>query len=289
MYNSVFLSCFGSSIYTTLGALNRINRILKKVVIWNVVGNASLIIYFKCLGVSYNDTVKLLDDFELTITMFNYSSLLIEDEDYKKRYIKDWLITHIENNKYINKESTLQNVYSKTGFFPCFIVWDSVNKKIVNLNPKTHPELSFIDCVLSCLCGIGTYKHYKMDNLVIKNVFAIDPIPLEYKFQLTEKELDYLYIINKNQLKNADLSSLGPFVDIQNNLLEEYLDRFSCKKLDNKKENILILYSNLIRTHSQDELHNLFDFGNRMCETFLEGQSTFDRYTNELKNIEEQK
>ena len=122
--------------------------------------------------------------------------------------------------------------------------------------------------------------------MVIKNVFAINPAPVEHRFSLEDKALNYLYIFNKNQLTNADTSSLGPLVDIENSLLEEQFDRFCNIKL--KKENTLILYSKLLRAHSVDELQNLYDFGNRMCETFLEGRSTFDRYRDELKQIEEQ-
>lgn len=263
------------------------NRILKKTVIWNVVGNSSLIIFLKCLGNSFSDMIDILDDLELTVSMYNYSSLLIEDETHKKKYIKSWLIDCMKNNNYLDKNSTLADVYAKTGFFPCFIVWNAVTKKIENINPKTHPNFSFIDCVLCCLCGIGTYKHHSVENDIYKNIFAIDPIPCEHVFQIEDKELNYLYIINKNQLNNSDLSSMGPLVDIENSLLEEYFDRFNLKKIEHK-DNTLILYSKLVRVYLVDELHSLYDFGNRMCETFLEGRSTFQRYQDELKSIEEQ-
>lgn len=287
MYNSVFLSSFGSSIYTTLGAVNRINRILKKTVIWNSVGNSSIIVFLKCLGYSFNDMITIFDNFELLVSTFNYSSLLIEDENYKKKYIKTWLVECMGESSYLDQDSTLEDVYTKTGFFPCFIVWNSELKIIENLNPKTHSKLKLVDCVLCCLCGIGTYKHYTIENNTYKNVFAIDPVPYEHVFKIEEKKLNYLYIINKNQLNNADISSLGPLVDIENSLLEEYFDRFNSKHLEHK-ENTLVLYSKLVRVHLIDELHNLYEFGNRMCETFLEGRSTFERYQDELKNIEEQ-
>ena len=286
MYNALFLSSYGSSVYTTLGALKKMERILKSVVIWNAVGNASLIVFFKCLGLSCDQIFDSFNTFKLIINMFNYSSLLIENESDKMKYIHKWLASMMEENDYINQNSTLAEVYTKTGFFPCFIVWDSNSKEIVTLNPKEFPELRFIDCIMSTLCGIGTFKHYKLKSMIIKNVFAINSAPIEYRFSLEDKELNYLYIFNKNQLTHADTSSLGPLVDIENSLLEEQFDRFCNVKL--KKENTLILYSKLLRAHSVDELQNLYDFGNRMCETFLEGRSTFDRYRDELKQIEDQ-
>lgn len=286
MYNALFLSSYGSSVYTTLGALKKMERILKSVVIWNAVGNASLIVFFKCLGFSCDQIFDAFNTFKLIINMFNYSSLLIENESDKMKYIHKWLTSMMEENDYITPDTSLAEVYTKTGFFPCFIVWDSNSKEIVTLNPKEYPELRFIDCIMSTLCGIGTFKHYKLKSMVIKNVFAINPAPVEYRFLLEDKELNYLYIFNKNQLTHADTSSLGPLVDIENSLLEEQFDRFCNVKL--KKENTLILYSKLLRAHSVDELQNLYDFGNRMCETFLEGRSTFDRYRDEIKQIEEQ-
>ena len=286
MYNALFLSSYGSSVYTTLGALKKMERILKSVVIWNAVGNASLIVFFKCLGYSCDQIFDAFNTFKLIISMFNYSSLLIENETDKMKYIQKWLVSMMEETDYINSNSTLAEVYSKTGFFPCFIVWDSNSKEIVTLNPKEFPELQFIDCIMSTLCGIGTFKHVQLKSMIIKNVVAINPAPVEHRFSLEDKALNYLYIFNKNQLTNADTSSLGPLVDIENSLLEEQFDRFCNIKL--KKENTLILYSKLLRAHSVDELQNLYDFGNRMCETFLEGRSTFDRYRDELKQIEEQ-
>jgi len=285
MYNGVFLSCTGSSIYTTLGSLKRMEKILKNVVIWNAMGNASLILYFKCLGISYDRMIDELNELKLIINMYNYSSLLNENENDKLRYIENFLLNYL-NDSYLTKESTLQDVYTKTGFFPCFIVWDSTNKKITTLNPKTYPSYKFIDCVLSCLCGIGLFKHYKLQNVVIKNVFAIDPLPLDYLFKLESKELTYLYIVNKNQLSNENTDMLGPLIDIQNSLIEEQLDRFCNTKLN--KENTILLYSKLLRTHSIDDLYNLYELGQRMCDTFLEGKSTFERYKDEVKNIEDQ-
>ena len=47
MYDSVFMSSFGSNIYETLGGLETNKEQLKNTVIWNSVGSASLIIFFK--------------------------------------------------------------------------------------------------------------------------------------------------------------------------------------------------------------------------------------------------
>ena len=286
MYDAVFMSSYGSTVYTTLGAIKKMERILKKTVIWNVMGNASLILFFKCLGYSCDQIVDELNRFELVINMFNYSSLLIENDSTKLKYIQNWLVKSIEISDYIQPSSTLADIYAKTGFFPCFIIWDSVTKEIVNVNPKQYPGLPFIDCIMATLCGIGTFKHYKLKSMVSKNLFAIDPAPLDFVFSLEDKPLNYLYIVNKSQLTNTEVSRLGPLVESENSLIEEQFDRFSNCKL--KKENTLVLYSKLLRVHAIDELHTLYELGARMCETFLEGRSTFDRYRSELRQIEEQ-
>lgn len=286
MYNAIFLSSYGSSVYTTLGALKRIERIVKKTVVWNCMGNSSLILFFKCLGYSYDQILEYIDDFELVVSMYNYSSLLIENDENKLKYIQSWLFKHIKSNDYLDKDSTLQDVYSKTGFFPCFIIWDSKSKDIITLNPKEHSNFKFIDCVLSTLCGIGTFKFFKLNGMIVKNLFAINPCPLEYAFNLEEPPLTYLYIVNKSQLVNTDLQSLGPLIDIENSLIEEQFDRFCNIKIH--EENVLVLYSKLIRKYSIEDLHYLYEFGMKLCETYLEGRSTFDTYQTEIKNIEDQ-
>ena len=45
MYDNILISSFGSNIYSTIGFLEGMKDELSSTVIWNVVGNASLIIF----------------------------------------------------------------------------------------------------------------------------------------------------------------------------------------------------------------------------------------------------
>ena len=71
MYDSVFMSSFGSNIYETLGALETNKNSLKNTVIWNSIGSASIIIFFKILGFTFSQTLEHLKTFELTHTFIN--------------------------------------------------------------------------------------------------------------------------------------------------------------------------------------------------------------------------
>ena len=96
--------------------------------------------------------------------MINCSSVLLEDEDKTKEFIKNWLIDKIEENGMLNKDSTLVEIYKSHNLFFNFICWCRSDEKIMQCNPKTTPDFTLIDCVMSSLCCIGTYREYNIDR-----------------------------------------------------------------------------------------------------------------------------
>ena len=60
MYNSVFMNCYSTNIYNTLGALTELKEDLSDIIIWNTLGNSSLIIFLKILGFNYNQMFEIL-------------------------------------------------------------------------------------------------------------------------------------------------------------------------------------------------------------------------------------
>ena len=64
----------------------------------------------------------ILKDFDLVSSMINCSSVLMEDEEKKRSYIKDWLTEKIESNGIINSETTLVEIYKSLTLFFNFIL-----------------------------------------------------------------------------------------------------------------------------------------------------------------------
>ena len=129
MYNSVFVNSFGSNIFETVGALDSVKDQLKKTVIWNTTGSASLIIFLKIIGFNFSQSFEHLRDFHLSHTFINGYCIIPEDEEVKKNVISEWLNEKIEINNLISKETTLGEIFKLTNIFPNFIVWSRTGKQ----------------------------------------------------------------------------------------------------------------------------------------------------------------
>ena len=70
MYDNILISSFGSNIYSTIGFLEGMKDELSSTVIWNVVGNASLIIFLKIIGFSYSQMTEKLESLQIAHTFF---------------------------------------------------------------------------------------------------------------------------------------------------------------------------------------------------------------------------
>ena len=87
MYDNVFISSFGSNLYNTIGFLESMKERTSDAVIWNSVGNASLILFLRIMGFQFHQMTQQLKDLNLSHTFINGFSLIPENEEEKKEYI----------------------------------------------------------------------------------------------------------------------------------------------------------------------------------------------------------
>lgn len=290
MYESIFINCSGSNIFTTLGALNNLKTELENSKIWNVSGNASLILYCKLIGLTYKQIYEKLKKLDLINSFINGHSLFPEDEDEKKEYIKKYLINSLKKTL-IKDDITLIEAKKLTGITPCFIVWNRTQEKIINLNPNDTPNLKLIDCVMATLTNIGVYKTYKINDNEYSSLENIECFPVSYSYYIDINKLFYLVNIT-NFIKEYSLGiNLGPLKDTENEFLlqkgeyHKYRIENSCQALP-KIENICKLYSVFSRGNSKEEEKlSLFVLGNKQSEGFLKGKDTYKVYQKYLETI----
>ena len=224
MYNSVFLSSFGSNIYDTVGALETMKDNLKNTIIWNSVGSASLIIFFKILGFTFSQTYSHLKLFDLAHTFINGYCIIPEDEEAKKKYISEWLINKIEINNLISERTTLSEIYKLTNIFPNFIVWSRKGEELCCLNPKTFPKMTIIESILSTLSCIGTHTQTQINDDTFSLYTVGNFYPHSREFLLEKKKITTLYIAHNSEHSFDDLVETSPFSYIENEIITQFIE-----------------------------------------------------------------
>ena len=194
MYDSVFINSFGSNIFETLGALESTKDQLRKCVIWNTTGSASLIIFLKILGFNFSQSFEHLKNFSLSHTFINGYCIIPEDEKAKRDVITNWMIKMIEINNLISKETTLGEIFKLTNIFPNFIVWSRKGEKLRCLNPKTTPKMTIIDSILATLTCIGVHSQISINGDTFAGYFCGSFYPYKENFTLEDKEMRTLFI-----------------------------------------------------------------------------------------------
>ena len=285
MYNSVFLSSFGSNIYDTLGALETTKDNLKNTVIWNSVGSASLITFFKILGFTFSQTYSHLKTFDLAHTFINGYCIIPEDEEAKKNYISEWLIQKIEINNLISEETTLGEIYKLTNIFPNFIVWSRKGEELCCLNPKTFPKMTIIESILSTLSCIGTHVRTQINDDIFSLYSVGDFYPFSKEFLLEKKKINTLYIAHNSEYFFGDLIENSPFSYIENEIITQFIEgNNSCIKNANL-ENFLIIYNDIYKNSFTDIKKDFcFENGKIQAQNFIDGFSNSEYY--KLKKIE---
>jgi len=285
MYDSVFLSSFGSNVYETLGALETNKTNLRNTIIWNSIGSASLIIFFKILGFTFTQTLDHLKSFELTHTFINGYFIIPEDQDMKIDYIREWLIEKIEINNLISKETTLSEIFKLTNIFPNFIVWSRSNKEYSCLNPKINPNVSLIDSILASFSSIGTFTEYQINDDIFSSYFYGDFYPYSQNFQLEKKKLSTLYIAHKSEYFFNDIVVDSPFSYIENEIINQFIECNNSRIKNIELENFLILYNNIYKDSLTDVKKDFcFENGKAQAQNFIDGFSNSEYY--ELKKLE---
>ena len=272
MYDNIMISSFGSNIYNTIGFLDSIKERTNDCVIWNSVGSASLILFFKILGFNFHQMIQQLKDLNICHTFINSFSLIPENETEKKEFIEDWLISKINQVSLINTGTTLKEIYKLTNLFPNFIVFSHSEKKIVSLNPSSNPDYNLIDCIMASLPCVGTYLSHQINNVVYSNLNAIDTLPTNHVFK-TGKEKEFLHLGNisffVDQLE--DLSP-SPLLKNEKEIIHQFLERN--KILLTENEEAVILYSDIFKEVDHIKMDNLYKSGFLQGKNFLEGVDT---------------
>ena len=283
MYDNIMISSFGSNIYNTIGFLDSIKERTKDCVIWNSVGSASLILFFKILGFNFHQMIHQLKDLDICHTFINCFSLIPENETEKKEFIEDWLITKINKVSLIDTGTTLKEIYSLTNIFPNFIVFSDTDRKIALLNPLKTPNYTLIDCVLASLSCIGTYLNHNIENRIYCNLNSIDPFPVNYIFK-TGKEKEFLYLGNESFfVEELQENFTSPLRKNEEEILRQFLIRNQI--ILNETKNSIIIYSDIFKEVDPIKLDNIYKSGFLQGKNFLEGIDTKQTFVNHKDSI----
>lgn len=276
MYSTLFLDSEGSNLYVLLGALEQLKDHIRESKIYNVIGNASLILFFKANGYTYEQTFNKIKNFQLITSLINGYSCFPEDQEEKKTFVKNWLISICNEKHLITETTNLQDIYNLTNIFPAFILWSRTDQKTVNLNPTSAPNANFIDCVMASLCGIGSYNTYTIENKIFSNLSNINPLPF-YNIYSDNPKTTLILSISFDFDPKMKNGVLGPFEDIENEIIYQYkeLKDYHYSKFSNNDIRKCILYSYLIRgDSSEEEKLSLYNSGKYQGQSFTEGKDT---------------
>lgn len=288
-YRTLFLSGNGSNILTTTGFLKGIEDRIDRVERWNVCGNSSLIVFLKIAGYNYEQILDILGKFSLTSTFVNGSSLIPENEDAKKSYVKDWLIGHLSNSEFFSKDIKLDEIFKKTKIFPSFILFSRKKKTIVRVNPETHPKYKLVDCVLASLCYIGVYEEYSFSGDVYTNLCSVNCYPLS----TIDETDDVLCIGNICEFESRSSGIFGPLSKLEAMFIRQFSE-YEKYTIDKIFENIdgkdcVKLYSFYRQGKlSVEETKTLFNLGSEQAIAFKENEDTKVRASKFIKDIKDQ-
>lgn len=289
MYDGVFLSSFGSNVFSTLGVMNPLKSQISDTVIWNCVGNSSLIVFFKILGMNLEQTYSRLEDFPLIHSFVNCFSIIPENQSNKKRYVREWLVDSILETKIFEEGVKLSEVFKMTNIFPSFLVWSKTNSGPVSINPVSNPDVTLVDAVLASLCGVGTYHEHHMGEEVYGCLTGIDTFPLESQFLLEDKK-NVLKIVNLSYfVDQLDENFETPMTMIEDELLQQFLGRNNHTVKQKKDDTTIVVHSDLHRSDlSTGEKKSLYKCGFLQGQNFMNDGSTYGAYRREKSTIRNQ-
>lgn len=285
------MNCFGSNIFDTLGVLESMKSELRKTVIYNCLGSSSLLVFFKILGFTYQQTFDYLKTLDLSHTFINGYFVIPEDEEVKKDLIRSWLVEKMEINNLISEDNSLEEIYKLTKIFPNFIVWSKKNNSLVRLNPKLTPAMKLIDCVLATLTGVGTFVDHTTDDEIFSNYISGNLYPIELEFKLQKRELKTLFIAHRSRYFFQDMNNTeSPFMIVENELLNQFIDSNNSIIDKLELENFLIVYEDIYKK-SFNDLKRQFSFenGKQQGLNFKIGDCNLTYYNLRKTEIENQK
>jgi hypothetical protein len=226
MYSGVFIVCDGYLCFDVLGFLREIDKKISRAVIWTAGGAASLIVFLKCLGFTYDQMVSKLQSLSCLPHIIYGGSLEPGTSVNIKREIAEWMMGVINATKLFSQDTTMKDIYKLTNIFPNIITSGC------SMNPKTHGDTPIIDVILTSMCNIGTYDSHAIDNIEYTSFTKYDPYPVYRETNLGDVTSKTLYIGNYSRLFDNNIYSV--FDIIENKLIQEYFDRVLKRVKSNK-------------------------------------------------------
>lgn len=272
MYTKIFMITDGNMAFDTLGLLEELRSMITNTVVWVAGGTASLILFLKCIGLSYTQMTHYITQLECLPLLVYGGSL--EPYNNIKLEMDEWIDAVLETTKLFNNKSTLADIYKYTGIYASFITSNGL------LEP-TSKTITLKEAVMASLCNIGTYDSYEVGTTKYAHVSTHNPYPMDIKASLNVDNIKTLYIANYNKIT---LSTDNWINQIENKLVQEYYDRvlqlLKCKKCDD----IIVLNGVFKKNKLQEyEIKQNLANGHKHGELFKDGTDTIN-YMEELLN-----
>mgnify|MGYP003649606161 FL=1 len=272
--------CNGSLTIDVMGFLKHMEQETKHSVIWTGGGAASLIVFLKSLGFTYDQIVdNLLKLDSLTSLVFGGCIDLNASRDINED-LNDWFNHIFSNKKLFNKDITLKEIYKMTKIFPNFIVYD---ENITSLNPVSAPDFKLKDCVMASLTDFGSLEHHIIENTKYTSFSTFDVYPYSQNFTLKD-DSKTLYIANFSIPTHKPYSYLET---VQNSLQKIYFQRVKKCVEDNLD---VALVNGFIHGFDIEEYekNKSLENGKLHAEMFLNGDDTRSKMIEMIEEVKNQ-
>jgi len=280
MYSNIFMICDGSLTIDVMGFLKHMEQQTKHSVIWTGGGAASLIVFLKCLGFTYDQIVeKLLNLDCLTSLMFGGCIEMNASRDINEN-LNDWFDRIFENKKLFSKDITLKEIYKMTKIFPNFIVYDD---SITSLNPVSTPDYKLKNCVMASLTNFGSLEYHIIENTKYTSFSTFNVYPYSQNFTLND-DAKTLYIANYSIPTHKPYTYLE---SVQNSLQKIYFQRVK----DSIKDNLdVALINGFVYGFDIEEYekNKSLDNGKLHAQMFLDGEDTRTKMIEMIEAVKNQ-
>ena len=279
MYSNIFMICDGSLTIDSMGFLKHLEEQTKRSVIWTCGGAASLIVFLRCLGFTYDQIVEnLLKLDSLPSLMFGGCIEMNASKDIEED-LNDWFNHIFTNKKLFDKDITLKEIYKMTKIFPNFIVYNDV---ITTLNPASHPDVKLRDGVMATLTNFGSLEYHIIDDVKYTSFSNYDPYPIDQNFTLND-DAKTLYIANYSIPTYIPYTYLET---VQNSLHQVYFDRVKYSIKDNLDIALINGYINI--DIEEYEKNKSLENGKLHAQMFLDGEDTRNKMIEMIERIKNQ-
>lgn len=280
MYTNVFLVSDGCLTFDVLGTLQGMDKQLSRAIIWNCGGTGSLIIFLKCLGFTWEQMVSKLTLLKCLPNIV-YGGCLEPGVSLDiKMEIVTWLTDIINSKKMFSEDTTLKEIYKLTRIFPNILTSKG------SINPKSHPDVTLVDSVLTSMCNFGVYDKHIIDGEEYTSFSKYNPFPLESQVILENIPQETLYLVNYSKLFNNEVYSV--FDGIENRLVQEYFDRIYRIATKNTKDHFILVNGIFSKSEIEGyDVEHRVESGNLHSTMFLNEESTLkymETIINKIKN-----